>query len=331
MLTKRDIEDIENSIGYSFCDKQLLQQAFTRSSYHYEHPEIRDNEVLEFVGDSVLSLSVVNILCDRYTERNGSGMYASKDQGELSAIRSDLVNKQYLAQQVSDLGLQYYLMMSIGDKLQNFENSQSVLEDLFESIVGAIYIDTNKDLKKTQKVVSKLLGIQNFLDQNNGNIHISYKNDLQELCQKYSYNLPRYNTSCTNGKDFICVCIVQDGDFYREVSGTGSNKKYAESNAAKAMLELLSDCFIPSDDKKIVNLDNAINVLQEYCQRKDVVKPYYETISDTRNADNSHTFIVRCHMDKCTIDGEGATVKGAKKQAALSMLAYLGVMEDDYE
>ena len=82
MLKKNAIESIERTIGYEFADKQLISQAFTRSSYHNEHPEDQDNELLEFIGDSVLSLIVVNILIDKYSGRDGSGLYACRDEGD---------------------------------------------------------------------------------------------------------------------------------------------------------------------------------------------------------------------------------------------------------
>ena len=103
MLKKEAIATIEDVIGYVFDNKQLISQAFTRSSYHYEHPEDQDNEVLEFVGDSVLSLIVVNILCKEYTGMDGSGYYSCRDEGDLSALKSALVNKQFLAKQMGKL------------------------------------------------------------------------------------------------------------------------------------------------------------------------------------------------------------------------------------
>ena len=145
MLKKNAIESIEKTIGYEFECKQLLSQAFTRSSYHYEHPEDQSNEILEFIGDSVLSLIVVNILIDKYSGQDGSGLYACRDEGDFSMMKSSLVNKQFLAKQMSKLNLQDYLRMSIGDEGQGIRNGKSVLEDLFESIVGAVYLDTNRN------------------------------------------------------------------------------------------------------------------------------------------------------------------------------------------
>lgn len=135
MLKKNAIEDIEQRVGYEFAKKQLLSQAFTRSSYHYEHPEDQDNEILEFVGDSVLSLIVVDELIKNYTDKDGSGLYVCREVGDFSALKSALVSKSYLAKRMSKLCLQDYLRMSIGDEVQGVQYGKSVLEDLFESIV----------------------------------------------------------------------------------------------------------------------------------------------------------------------------------------------------
>ena len=103
MLKKEALATIEQTIGYQFKDKQLISQAFTRSSYHYEHPEEQSNEVMEFVGDSVLSLLVVDNLLDRYTGKDGSGLYSCLNEGDFSSIRSFMVNKSFLAKKWENL------------------------------------------------------------------------------------------------------------------------------------------------------------------------------------------------------------------------------------
>ena len=324
MLKKNAIETIESTIGYEFKDKQLISQAFTRSSYHYEHHEDQDNELLEFIGDSVLSLIVVNILVDEYTGRDGSGLYACRDEGDFSMIKSALVNKQFLAKQMSKLCLQDYLRMSIGDDAQGVRNGKSVLEDLFESIVGAVYLDADRDLKKTEQVVKNILDIDRFLKENDGEIHISYKNDVQEWCQRYGYDLPTYDTyQSYNG--FISYCEIKE--LRVRERGEGYNRKEAENNAADHALERLEKDFESEIDKTIVTYENAINMLQEYCRQEGYELPYYETIDDEIHEDNSHTFTVRCCVNNRWVDGTGRKVKEAKKQSAYNMLKYFGIVK----
>lgn len=324
MLKKNAIESIEETIGYEFERKQLLSQAFTRSSYHYEHPEDQSNEILEFIGDSVLSLIVVNILMDKYSGQDGSGLYACRDEGDFSMLKSSLVNKQFLAKQMSKLNLQDYLRMSIGDEGQGIRNGKSVLEDLLESIVGAVYLDTNRNLKKTEKVVKNILDIERFLKENDGEIRISYKNDMQEWCQRYGYDLPTYNTQqFWNG--FISYCEIEELGIRER--GEGHNRKEAENNAAEYVLQKLEEDFEPEINNFIVSFENAINMLQEYCRQENYDLPYYETINDEIHDDNSHTFTVRCYLNNRWVDGTGSRVKEAKKQSAYNMLKAMGMID----
>lgn len=324
MLKKEAISAIELTIGYEFKDKQLISQAFTRSSYHSEHHEEQDNELLEFIGDSVLSLIVVNALIEKYCDRDGSGLYAYRDEGDFSMLRSALINKQFLAKQISKLGLQNYLRMSIGDESQNIRNQKSVMEDLFESIVGAIYIDTDNNLKKTAKVLTNILDIDRFLQENDGEIRISYKNDVQEWCQRYGYDLPVYK-SWQNYNGFVAQCEINELGISER--GDGYNKKEAENQAAKNVLSRLEEDFEPDINKFIVSLENSINMLQEYCRKHDLELPFYKTIEDIINFDNSHDFTVRCYLNNFYVDGHGNRVKDAKKQAAYIMLKHLNIVD----
>ncbi len=323
MLKKEALATIEQTIGYHFKDEQLLSQAFTRSSYHYEHPEEQSNEVMEFVGDSVLSLLVVDNLLDRYTDKNRSGLYSCLNEGDFSSIRSFMVNKSFLAKKMRKLGLHQFLRMSIGDERQGIDNSISVLEDLFESIVGAIYLDVDRDLNKTKKVVIPLLEINNELDEYDGKIKISYKNLVQEWCAKYGYDRPIYNTYQTYD-GFVSTCYIREQNVKGE--GSGNNRKEAEIKAAEIAYMQLED--IESSFAGVeISFENAINMLQEYCQKDDNSKPIYKTVNDIVFDDNSHEFTVRCSLNGRYTEGKGKKVKEAKKEAAYKMLDYLGLIK----
>lgn len=323
MLKKDAIEAIERTIRYEFNDKQLISQAFTRSSYHNEHPEDQDNELLEFIGDSVLSIIVVNILIDKYSGRDGSGLYACRDEGDFSMMKSALVNKQFLAKQMSKLCIHSYLRMSIGDERLDVCNDKSVLEDLLESIIGAVYLDTDKNLKKTERIVKNILDIDKFLDKNDNNVHISYKNDVQEWCHRNGFELPTYNTQRTS-TGFISYCELESIEI--QGYGEGHNRKEAETKAAKDLLHKLEDDLEPVVKHFEVSFENAINMLQEYCRRSGYSFPDYKTIHDEVYDDNSHCFTVRCHLNNRWIDSTGRTVKEAKKQAAYEMLVAIGII-----
>lgn len=323
MLKKEALATIEQTIGYQFKDKQLISQAFTRSSYHYEHLEEQSNEVMEFVGDSVLSLLVVDNLLDRYTDKDGSGLYSCLNEGDFSSIRSFMVNKSFLAKKMRKLGLHQFLRMSIGDEKQGINNTISVLEDLFESIVGAIYLDVGRNLNKTKTIVIPLLEIDSELDEYDGKIKISYKNLVQEWCDKYGYNRPIYDTYQTDD-GFVSTCYVKELNV--KGKGEGNNRKEAEKAAAEIVYPQLED--IESSCSSVeISFENAINMLQEYCQNKDIPKPEYKTVNDIIFEDNTHEFTVRCILNGKYTEGKGERVKEAKKDAAYKMLDYLGLIK----
>ena len=195
------------------------------------------------------------------------------------------------------------------------------MEDLFESIVGAVYLDTNRNLKKTENVVKNILDIDRFLKENDGEIRISYKNDVQEWCQRYGYDLPTYDTR-QSWDGFISYCEIEELGIRER--GEGHNRKEAENNAAEYALQKLEEDFEPKISNFIVSYENAINMLQEYCRQEDYDLPYYETINDEIHEDNSHTFTVRCYLNNSRVDGTGSRVKEAKKQAAYNMLKAIG-------
>lgn len=323
MLKKEAIATIEQTIGYQFKDKQLISQAFTRSSYHYEHPEEQSNEVMEFVGDSVLSLLVVDNLLDRYTDKDGSGLYSCLDEGDFSSIRSFMVNKSFLAKKMKKLGLHHFLRMSIGDEKQGVDNSISVLEDLFESIVGAVYLDVGRNLNKTKKVIIPLLEIDSELDEYDEKIKISYKNLVQEWCDKYGCERPKYETYQTYD-GFSSTCYISEYNI--EGKGEGNNGKEAEKKAAEIAFLQLED--VESSFASVeISFENAVNMLQEYCQNKDIPKPEYQTVDEIVFEDNSHEFTVRCILNEKYTEGKGGRVKEAKKDAAYKMLDCLGIIE----
>ena len=101
------IEQIEACIGYNFESKGLLRQAFTRSSYRNEHPWELDNEVLELMGDSVLSLSVLTYFKETYAKNTEKGLATDWDEGRLSALKNALVNKRQLASLMEQLGFDH--------------------------------------------------------------------------------------------------------------------------------------------------------------------------------------------------------------------------------
>ncbi len=243
---KKNISEIEGKIGYTFSDKALLRQAFTRASFCNEanahtRVEYQSNEVLEFFGDSVLSLAIVTSLIREKTVRYERGIKTELNEGDFSNIRSNLADKKNLSQNIARLGLQKYLIMGEGDSKLGIENERSVMEDLFESIIGAIYIDSSFDMSVVIKSVSIMLDLSEYLRAATLPKR-SYKNLLQEWCADKKRRMPQpvYEKIGESGPDhdkcYICACFVGERKLGE---GTGRSVKLAEAAAAEEAYKVL--------------------------------------------------------------------------------------------
>ena len=243
----KNIPEIEGIVGYTFTDKSLLRQAFTRSSYCNEAPagiKLQSNEVLEFFGDSALSLGIVTYLINEKTARYTYGVRTELKEGDFSNIRSKLSDKKNLAENVKRLGLEKFLLLGEGDEKLGIRHEISVMEDLFESIIGAIYIDSEFSVNAVMKSVGLMLDITHYLNSETPAPIQSYKNALQEWCQNKKRRLPtpRYEKLEESGPDhsktYTCACII--GDTVMGV-GNGKNLKLAEAAAAEAALKKVTE------------------------------------------------------------------------------------------
>lgn len=246
MEFNKSIKDIETTLGYTFRDKSLLRQAFTRASFCNEHnygerEPYQSNEVLEFFGDSVLSMAIVTSLIKTKTERYSKGIKTELEEGDFSNIRSHLADKKNLSDNIRRLGLEKHLIMSDGDKKLGIGSERSVMEDLFESLIGAVYIDSDFDMDAVTLVVEKMLDLSVYLTKSKGAMQ-SYKNMIQEWCADKSRRMPppvyekRAESGPDHNKSYTCVCIVGGKELGE---GTARSVKLAESEAARAALEAL--------------------------------------------------------------------------------------------
>ena len=240
MNFKENIPKIEKKIGYVFRDKSLLCQAFTRTSYSNEHSgaeKLQSNEVLEFFGDSVLSCAIVSFLVKECSDRYRYGIRTELGEGDFSNIKSKLSDKKNLSRATGALGLHQYLLVGEGDEKLGIREEPSVMEDLFESIIGAIYIDSDMDMNAVMRSVSGMLNVLEYL--NSAPPMQSAKNALQEWCAQGSVKLgpPEYKTLSESGPDH--KKLFERGVYIGgELMGTGKGKnlKIADSLAAEAAL-----------------------------------------------------------------------------------------------
>ena len=316
------IGEIEACIGYTFQNKGLLRQAFTRSSYRNEHPWELDNEVLELMGDSVLSLSVLTYFKETYAKNTPKGLYTDWDEGRLSALKNALVNKRQLASRMEQLGLHRYLLLGRGDITSEIWREDSVKEDLFESILGAVYVDSGMNFEVASETVRRMLDIRQLVEQSAVKVHLSYRNDLQEWCQhkKRRFATPDYCEEPMADDDFLSTVSIPEINL--SAKGRGKNVKAARECAAKELLQLLAtypeDAFWAPE----VTVENFVGRLQEAVHRAkgDLASIRYQDAGDEILSDGTHRFTVSCHYATLSTLGVGSSKKEAKQAAARDML-----------
>jgi len=220
--------DFEKKIHVDFKDKNLLKQAFVHRSYINENgsASMSHNERLEFLGDAVLELIVTDFLYKKYPDCT---------EGELTALRSALVNAIIISEAAVEAGMNDYLLLSRGEAKDLGKARQYILANTYEALVGAIYLDQGYDvaekfiaetiLPKTEEIVKKKL----WRDA---------KSLVQEKAQEFVGCTPLYKVLNEAGPDHdkhFTVGIYFDKDLI--ASGKGKSKQEAEQSAALAALK----------------------------------------------------------------------------------------------
>jgi ribonuclease-3 len=227
---KLNYADLETRIGYHFVRPELLTQALTHRSFVAEHKlGTQDNERLEFLGDAILEFVVSYLLFKRYGERCR--------EGELTRMRSFLVNESQLASQAERLKLGKYLRLGKGEDKSSGRKKPSILSDAFEALIGAIYLDSN--IKEVFSFIERCF--EGLFDQVvNTGLDQDYKSKLQELTQGRYHSVPTYDIEKISGPDhdrIFQVIISFDGQVLQR--GIGRSKKEAEQDAARKALDVL--------------------------------------------------------------------------------------------
>ena len=330
---KKNIPEIEKKIGYTFKDKSLLMQAFTRSSFCNENRGVRgkeyiSNEILEFFGDSVLSTAIISMMLRDKTERYEHGVYTKLKEGDFSNIRSKLSDKRNLSKSMAALGLQKYLLMGDGDAKLGIENEPSVMEDLFESIIGAVYIDCGMDISRVITVVASMLDVSTYFSEEAPPIQ-SYKNALQEWCADKKRRLPApvYKTVSESGPDHKRVYerAVLIGDRI-VATGKGKNQKIADSTAAEAALEILK-----KEDEKSNNVNlSSLTELKKLASQSKQPSPEFRDLGEAPTSTASaKEFVIECRCMGISAKAVGKSKQEARALAAKKVLATLTKKDDD--
>jgi ribonuclease III len=218
---------IEEALGYTFGDPELLRVALTHRSYSNEHGERDNNERLEFLGDAVLGLVTSRWLYDRDPE---------KPEGRLAKRKSFLVSAPVLARFGESIGLGPELRLGVGEARSGGHAKASILADAVEALFGAVYLDGG--LEAAREIIEPVL--EDALERRSRMTHADPKTRLQELVQGRGWALPRYRVVAEIGPDhrkqFTVECAVEE-----RVLGAaeGGSKKVAEQRAAAEALERL--------------------------------------------------------------------------------------------
>ncbi len=321
------IPEIEKKIRYKFKDKSLLTQAFTRTSFCNEknyggREDYVSNEVLEFFGDSVLSTAIISLLLEKKTKRYHHGITTELGEGDFSNIRSKLSDKRNLSRTTAALGLQKYLLMGEGDSKLGVESEPSVMEDLFESIIGAIYIDCDMNIATVIEIVSALLDVAEYSEQGEPPIQ-SYKNALQEWCADKKRRLPPpvYKTVSETGPDHRKIyergCYI--GDKLYGI-GKGKNQKLADAAAAEATLQILKN----EDKKASPSAKEALTKLKAYASSQKLATPEFRDMGETpTSTEKAREYVVECRFAGKSASGVGPSKQDARAVAAEEVLALI--------
>ena len=233
-MEKKDLSILEENIGYRFNNRELLVEALTHSSYANElRSKKKDavcNERLEFLGDSVLGTVTSEFLFAKYTKL---------PEGDLSHIRASLVQSQSLASYARKVELGSFLLLGRGEDNISGRGQQSILENAFEALVAAIYLDAGENgLACARKFV--LPFIEESISKNNVRVGtLDPKTELQQLTTRADGILPSYFTVGESGPDHSKTFEVEARLGSNVIGrGIGRSKREAEQNAAKEALKL---------------------------------------------------------------------------------------------
>lgn len=221
-----DISTLEQKIGYTFKKKIYLQEALTHSSFANDNQQKFNNERMEFLGDAVLSVVSAQYLYEKFPDMA---------EGDLSKLRSSLVCTQSLSNFAREINLGNYLLLGKGEEKMGGKDRDSNLENAFEALIAAIYLDGGMECAKKH--------ILNFLARDidtNRILFKDFKTTLQEVIQQNKDETLNYVIVGEHGPD-------HDKTFEAEVHlnhnvvgrGIGRSKKQAEQEAAKEALSLM--------------------------------------------------------------------------------------------
>ena len=233
MDNTKTLGKLEQKLGYTFKNKDILTEALTHSSYANEliarNIPSRSNERLEFLGDAVLEIIASTYLYE---------FYYDLPEGELSKRRSEIICTSALSGFARKIGLGNYLFFGNGEKVDG-KNKDRTLENAFEALLGAIYLDSGKDIDTVRAFVLPFLSER---AKEAATDLTDYKSELQQIIQQSGVDTLCYVMTGSSGPDHEKIFEVEAHLNSNIIGrGTGKTKREAEQNAAKEALALFGE------------------------------------------------------------------------------------------
>lgn len=229
-MKKVELSSLEAKIGYQFKNQDILTEALTHSSYANELNQrnipTRSNERLEFLGDSVLEIISSSYLFCRFPD---------VEEGELTKHRSEIICTAALSSYARDIDLGEYLLLGNGEKKYGGKDKATTLENAFEALLGAMYIDSGYSLPAVRKFTEPFLSAR--LDGAESD-NSDYKSELQQIIQQTPGEELKYEVKSKTGPDndptFTVIAKLNSNVIGK---GKGPSKRKAEQEAAKNAIE----------------------------------------------------------------------------------------------
>ena len=236
-MQNTNLHELEAKLGYTFKNIEYLKTALTHSSYSNElklrGKTVECNERLEFLGDSVLSIIAANYLFNKYPDF---------PEGELTRRRAVIVCRDALSSYAKHFDLGSFLFLGNGEEKNNARERKSLLENTFEALMGAIYLD---GASNRMEFIANL--VHPFFEAElqaweQGKIVKDYKSELQQMIQQSGVDTLTYIVVATSGPDHAKTFEVEARMNSNIIGrGKGTTKREAEQNAAKEALALFGE------------------------------------------------------------------------------------------
>ena len=228
MVVFVDKTRIEELVGTKIKNLDLYQRAFTHKSALKEYEQFTESfETLEFIGDSVLGFVITKFLFDRYE---------SKQEGFLTKARTKLVRGETLAKIANTLNLNELVIMDEKGMRNQWNNNPKILEDVFEALIGAIYLDVG--LLHAKEFILRIYQDPDMIDMNSIMVDDNFKDHLMRHCQVNNWELPEYRVA--GHHEGIFYIDIYINNIFRS-RGAAKSKKQAEQNSARMYFQVLDE------------------------------------------------------------------------------------------